>query len=129
MSHSTLEGQYFGVFAMLVIATALFFALVFLAKTIGNNYAAKNRKKLGLSSYECGPLPQKQANKINSQFFIFALIFILFDIEVIFMYPWALMYKHLGLFALIEMLCFFILLLVGFIYAFKKGALQWQSIN
>lgn len=129
MSSSSVDIQYFGILSMLIIATGLFFGLVFLAKTIGNSLARKNRKKLGLGPYECGPLPQKQAVKINSQFFIFALIFILFDIEVVFMYPWALMYKKLGLFALIEMVCFFVLLLIGFIYAYKKGALKWQSIN
>lgn len=129
MTNLVLKNQYFGIFAMLILSTCLFFALVFIAKTCGNALARKNRKKLGLGPYECGPIPIKQANKINSQFFIFALIFILFDIEIIFMYPWALMYKHLGLFALVEILCFFVLLLVGFIYAYKKGALEWQSIN
>lgn len=129
MTNLVLKNQYFGIFAMLILATCLFFGLVYIAKICGDAFARKNRKRLGLGPYECGPLPIKQANKINSQFFIFALIFILFDIEIVFMYPWALMYKHLGLFALVEMIFFFLFLLIAFIYAYKKGALQWQSIN
>lgn len=129
MSHSFIHNQYFGVFVMLIVSTVLFISLVFLAKTIGNSLASKNRKKLSLAPYECGPKPIKQSNKINSHFFIFALIFILFDIEIIFLFPWALMFKHLGIVAFIEIVCFFALILVGFIYAYKKGALNWQSIN
>lgn len=116
-------------FLMLVLASVIFFGLVFLASKIGNNFAAKNRKKLGLGIYECGPIPVKQANKINSQFFIIALIFILLDIEVVFLFPWALIFKDLGWFGLLEVFVFIVLLGVGFLYAYKKGAFAWQSIK
>lgn len=120
---------YFGIFLMLILASAVFFLLVSLASKIGNTLASKNRKKLGLGTYECGPIPVKQANKINSQFFIIALIFILLDIEVVFLFPWALIFKDLGWFGLLEVFVFIVLLGIGFLYAYKKGAFQWQSIK
>lgn len=129
MSHTDVAHPYFGIFAMLIISSILFFTLVFLASKIGNKFASKNRKRLGLSMYECGPIPIKQANKMNSHFFIIALIFILLDIEVVFLFPWAVVFKDLGLFGLIEIFIFISLLSVGFLYAYKKGAFKWQSIR
>ncbi|ARE81093.1 NAD(P)H-quinone oxidoreductase subunit 3 [Campylobacter helveticus] len=129
MTHMSVAHPYLGIFIMLVLASVIFFGLVFLASKIGNNFAAKNRKKLGLGIYECGPIPVKQANKINSQFFIFALIFILLDIEVVFLFPWALIFKDLGWFGLLEIIIFLALLAVGFLYAYKKGGFRWQSIK
>ncbi len=129
MSHIDASHPYFGIFLMLVLASVIFFGLVFLASKIGNNFAAKNRKKLGLGIYECGPIPVKQANKINSQFFIIALIFILLDIEVVFLFPWALIFKDLGWFGLLEVFVFIVLLGVGFLYAYKKERLHGRASN
>ncbi|AXP09363.1 NAD(P)H-quinone oxidoreductase subunit 3 [Campylobacter hepaticus] len=129
MSHIDALHPYFSIFLMLVLASIIFFGLVFLASKIGNNLASKNRKKLGLGIYECGPIPIKQANKINSQFFIIALIFILLDIEVVFLFPWALIFKDLGWFGFLEVLIFILFLGVGFLYVYKKGAFIWQSIK
>ena len=129
MSHAVIDHQYFGVYAMFAISVVIFFALVFAAATIGNMFASKNRTRLGLSPYECGPTPQRQQNKINSQFFTFTLIFILFDIEILILFPWAACFKHLGLFGLIEILIFIGLLVLGFLYAYQKGALRWQQIK
>lgn len=58
-----------------------------------------------------------------------ALLFILFDVEIIFMLPWAVNFKILGMFGFVEMLIFIFLLSIGFVYAWRKGALQWQSLN
>lgn len=58
-----------------------------------------------------------------------ALLFILFDVEIIFMVPWAVNFKILGMFGFVEMLIFIFLLSIGFVYAWRKGALQWQSLN
>ncbi|MCR2115863.1 NAD(P)H-quinone oxidoreductase subunit 3 [Campylobacter upsaliensis] len=129
MTHMSVEHPYLGIFIMLVLSCVIFFGLVFLASKIGNHFAARNRKRLGLGIYECGPIPVKQANKINSQFFVFALIFILFDIEVIFLFPWALIFRDLGWFGLLEIVIFLALLAVGFLYAYKKGGFRWQSIK
>ncbi|EAI8564495.1 NAD(P)H-quinone oxidoreductase subunit 3 [Campylobacter upsaliensis] len=124
-----MEHPYLGIFIMLVLSCVIFFGLVFLASKIGNHFAARNRKRLGLGIYECGPIPVKQANKINSQFFVFALIFILLDIEVVFLFPWALIFRDLGWFGLLEIVIFLALLAVGFLYAYKKGGFRWQSIK
>ncbi|MCR2119789.1 NAD(P)H-quinone oxidoreductase subunit 3 [Campylobacter upsaliensis] len=129
MTHMSVEHPYLGIFIMLVLSCAIFFGLVFLASKIGNHFAARNRKRLGLGIYECGPIPVKQANKINSQFFVFALIFILLDIEVVFLFPWALIFRDLGWFGLLEIVIFLALLAVGFLYAYKKGGFRWQSIK
>jgi NADH-quinone oxidoreductase subunit A len=60
------------------------------------------------------------------RFYLIAVLFILFDIEVIFFFPWAVVFRQLGLFGLVEMLIFILILLVGYIYAWKKGALEWE---
>lgn len=64
--------------------------------------------------------------RFNVRYYIFALLFVIFDVETVFLYPWAVAYEHLGLFALIEMLIFVVLLLVGLIYAWKKKVLRWN---
>jgi NADH-quinone oxidoreductase subunit A len=66
---------------------------------------------------------------MSAQFYLFALLFILFDVEIIFMFPWAIDFKVLGMFGLVEMILFIVLLAIGFIYAWKKGALEWHSIK
>jgi NADH-quinone oxidoreductase subunit A len=76
--------------------------------------------------YECGEETVGPTwIQYNFRYYTFALIFVVFDIETIFLYPWALVYRKLGLFAGIEMLIFIGILVVGLIYAWKKGALEW----
>ena len=64
--------------------------------------------------------------RLPVRFYLVAVLFILFDIEVVFFYPWAVTFRQLGLFGLIEMLIFILILLVGYVYAWKKGALEWE---
>jgi NADH-quinone oxidoreductase subunit A len=64
--------------------------------------------------------------RLPVRFYLVAVLFILFDIEVIFFYPWAVTFRQLGLFGLVEMLIFILILLVGYVYAWKKGALEWE---
>lgn len=79
-----------------------------------------------LASYECGEQPVGSAwIQYNPRFYIFALLFVIFDVEVIFLFPWAVAYKSLGVFALVEMLIFIGILLLGLIWAWKKGVLKW----
>ena len=83
-----------------------------------------------LISYECGELPEGSAwVKFNIRFYIIALIFIIFDVEVIFMFPWAIVYKEFGLLGFVEMLLFVLVLLVGFFYVWKKGDLDWVKME
>ncbi len=76
--------------------------------------------------YECGELPQGEAwIQFNNRFYIVALIFLIFDVEVIFMYPWAVVFNDMGLLAFIEMFIFIFILLVGLAYVWVKGDLDW----
>jgi NADH-quinone oxidoreductase subunit A len=64
--------------------------------------------------------------RFSVKFYIIAMLFIVFDIEVVFMYPWAVMFKRLGMFGFVEMGVFILILLVGYVYVWKKGALEWE---
>lgn len=83
-----------------------------------------NKQKL--EPYECGIPTQGQTwIQFNVGYYLFALIFLIFDVELVFLYPWAVVVKKLGLVALIEIIIFFFILFLGFLYAHKKGALKW----
>lgn len=78
------------------------------------------------STYECGERPIGDAKiQFNNRFYIIALIFIVFDVEVVFMYPWGVVFKDLGIFAFLEMMVFMTILIVGLAYAWAKGDLDW----
>ena len=80
-----------------------------------------------LSSYECGSEPFSDARMpFPVRYYIFALLFVIFDIEVIFLYPWAVVFTKIELIGLIEMLVFIGLFLVAYVYAWRKGALEWD---
>lgn len=77
--------------------------------------------------YESGANPIGSAHsRFEIKFYLVAVLFILFDIEVVFLYPWAVAFRHLGLFALIEMVLFIVILFVGYAYLIKKKALEWN---
>jgi NADH:ubiquinone oxidoreductase subunit 3 (subunit A) len=76
--------------------------------------------------YECGEVPEGSAwIRFNIRFYVFALIFIIFDVEIVFLLPWAVVFKKLGAFAFIEGLIFIGILIVGLAYVWKKGDLEW----
>ncbi len=80
-----------------------------------------------LSTYESGMEPVKTAReRFSVKYYLVATLFIVFDIEIVFMYPWAVMFKELGFAGFIEMLVFIAILLVGYLYIIKKGALEWR---
>jgi NADH:ubiquinone oxidoreductase subunit 3 (chain A) len=79
------------------------------------------------STYESGMEPVRTAReRFSVKFYLVAMLFIVFDIEIVFMYPWAVLFRQLGMFGFIEMVVFIAILLVGYIYILKKGALQWH---
>lgn len=79
-----------------------------------------------LSTYECGEKPKGIAwVQYNVRFYIYAMLFVVFDVETVFIIPWAVIFKSLGVFALIEMIIFLFILFVALIYAWRKGALEW----
>ena len=80
-----------------------------------------------LTPYESGaPTFSDARAKFPMRYYIIAMLFVIFDIETVFLYPWAIVFNQLGLFGLVEMLLFIAILLVGYFYAWKKGALEWD---
>ncbi len=129
MTHVITQHPYYGVFILFVLTTVAFAATLYLARLISRKLAKLDTEKLKLTIYECGPEVTKQPNTISAQFYLIALLFILFDVEIIFMFPWAIDFKLLGWFGFAEMILFIVLLAIGFVYAWKKGALEWHSIK
>lgn len=115
---------YFPVLVQIVLAIAIAAALVTLTFVVGKR--VKTRVKD--SPYECGIVPTGTAReRFSVKFYLVAIVFILFDIEAVFLYPWAVVYRELKMFAFVEMLLFIVLVLAGFVYIWKKGALDWSS--
>ena len=85
-----------------------------------------NYNKTKVEAYECGvPTSGEARARYPIRFYIIAVLFVIFDVETIFLFPWAVKYKVLGLFGFVEMLIFLAILLLGYGYAWKKGALEW----
>lgn len=96
-------------------------------------FRPKKPNKSKLTTYECGmefeDFPEEAQNvwvQFRVQYYIYALIFVIFDIEVVFLYPWAVAYRALGLFALVEMVIFLGILVLALAYAWRKGLLEWN---
>ena len=115
--------------AYMPIALLLLFAtaLAVLVVVIGDSFGPRNPNRAKYSPYESGMTPMGEgARRQPIRFYRVAMLFILFDIEVVFFLPWAVVFRSLRLFGLIEMAVFIAIVLVGYIYAWKKGALEWD---
>lgn len=121
---STFAEQYLPVLIQFVLATGLASVLVFLGWFLGQR--VRNRVKD--SPYECGAQPVGSAKeRFSVKFYLVAMIFILLDIEAIFLFPWAVVYRELGLFGFVVMFLFVDVILTGFFYIWKKGVLNWGA--
>ena len=118
-------------FLPIIIFIAL--ALVLIGLPLGLQYILSPRKNKGgdkLISYECGEIPEGSAwVQFNIRFYVIALIFLIFDVEIVFLFPWAVVYQELGLLAFIEAFIFVLILIVGFVYVWAKGDLEWVKMN
>ena len=115
---------YFPVVVQTILAVLVAGALITLSFVLGKR--VKNRVKD--SPYECGMVPTGSAReRFSVKFYLVAIVFILFDIEAVFLYPWAVVYRELKMFAFFEMLLFIAIVVCGFFYVWKKGALDWSS--
>jgi len=115
--------NYGSLLLMFVLAAGLSGALLALSALIGKHKRTREKDM----PYECGIRPTGDAREpFSVQFYMVALVFILFDIEAIFLYPWALVYRELKVFGFVEMVLYIIILLAGYIYLWKKGALDWN---
>jgi NADH-quinone oxidoreductase subunit A len=107
-------------------------AILVAAGMLGASYllGKRVRNKVKDLPYECGITPVGDARgRFSVKFYLVAMLFILFDIEAIFLYPWAVVYRELKMFAFVEMLLFIVLILAGFFYIWKKGALDWSGAD
>jgi NADH-quinone oxidoreductase subunit A len=115
--------NYGSLLLMFILAAGLSGALIVVSAIVGKHKRTREKDQ----PYECGIRPTGNAREpISVQFYMVALLFILFDIEAIFLYPWALVYHDLKLFGFVEMLVYIIILLAGYIFLWKKGALDWN---
>jgi NADH-quinone oxidoreductase subunit A len=113
---------YFPVLVQGLLAVIIAAALIIISYVFGKRV----RNKVKDMPYESGIVPTGDArSRFSVKFYLVAMLFILFDIEAIFLYPWAVVYRELKWFGFIEMLVFVILILSGFFYIWKKGALEW----
>ena len=111
---------------LLQVIVAIGFAGVALLMSVIVGRVGK-RNPVKDTAYECGMVAKGEAQpRFSVKFYLVAMLFILFDIEVVFFLPWAIVFRQLGLFGLIEMIVFIAILLVGYVYAWKKGALEWD---
>lgn len=115
--------RYFPILLFVGIAMAFGVVTLVLSYVVQPKYPEAEK----LSAYECGSEPFSDARMpFPVRYYIFAMLFVIFDIEVIFLYPWAVVYGQIGLFGLVEMLVFIALFLVAYVYAWRKGALEWD---
>ena len=105
------------------LALAFVIAIMLVTHLLG----PKRKTKDKLETFECGIEAKGNARQpFSVKYFLVAILFVLFDVEVIFMYPWAVNFKGLGIIGFIEMILFMAFLLLGFFYIIKKGALEWE---
>jgi len=116
-------GAYLPILLLVIVAIGFGLVSLVMSSLIG----PKKISALKLSPYESGCEPVGTAReRFSIKFYLIAMLFIVFDIEAVFLYPWAILYKKLGLFGLVEMGVFIVILFVGYIYVWKKGALEWE---
>jgi NADH-quinone oxidoreductase subunit A len=120
-------------YALHYVVVAMFILLGILlpvaALTIGRLLRPRKPTDMKQTTYESGNDPVGEGQvRFNIRYYLFALMFVIFDVETVFLYPWAVAYNKLGLFVLVEMLIFAGMLLIGLLYAWKKKVLKWNSV-
>ena len=114
-------------YAQILILMVIVFGFAGVTLLLSAFLGQKKKSETKLMPYECGIDPVGTARqRFSIKFYVTTMIFILFDIEALYLYPWAVIYRRLGVFGLVEMGVFILLLLVGFIYVWKKGAFEWD---
>ena len=115
--------EYLGIAVSFVLAAGIAGAMVALSSTLGK----KNPTSEKLAPFECGSESTGARHlKMSVKFYLTAILFILFDVELVFLYPWAVVYRALGVSGLVEMGVFLAVLMVGFVYVWDNGGLKWQ---
>jgi NADH-quinone oxidoreductase subunit A len=115
--------EYWPVLLFLGVASGLGVVLLIIGLLAGPRRPESDK----LSPYECGFEAFEDARmQFDVRYYLLAILFIIFDLEIAFLFPWAVVFKHIGIVALIEMALFLLLLVIGFAYVWKKGALEWE---
>ncbi|MFQ5508155.1 MAG: NADH-quinone oxidoreductase subunit A [Leptospirillia bacterium] len=115
--------DYLPVLIFFVIAGAFGFVTIILGRFVRPQMTYREK----LLPYECGAPPISDARQpFPMRYYIIAMLFVLFDIEAVFMYPWAVVFNQIGIYGLVEMVLFITILLIGYVYAWGKGALEWD---
>ena len=115
--------QYLPTLLFLIVATGIGVALI----VIGNVLGPRRPSLEKLSPYECGFEAFEDARmRFDVRYYLIAILFIVFDLEIAFLFPWAVVFKELGAQAIVAMTIFLAILVVGFVYEWKKGALEWE---
>ena len=116
--------NYIPLLLMLAVVMLLAGGMLFVSYIIGRHRPPVSK----LSPYECGIRPTGDARqRFSVKFYLVAMIFILFDVEVVFLYPWAVIFRELKMFGFVEMFLFLMLVFSGFVYMWKKGVLDWTK--
>ena len=119
--------ELFGNYLSVLLATGVGFMLVITALIGARLIAPYSAERHKGTTYECGMLPLRRAStNIGVRFYLYAILFVLFDVEAVFLFPWMLSFVELGAAAYYQMLLFILVLGAGLAYAWKKGALQWR---
>ena len=119
--------NYLPVLIFLIVATALAVVLLVLGTGVGRYFARFHGDRAKLSPYECGFEPfEDTRSKFDVRYYLVAILFIVFDLEIAFLFPWAVALGRIGALGLASMAIFLGILVVGFIYEWKKGALEWD---
>ncbi|MBI5142374.1 MAG: NADH-quinone oxidoreductase subunit A [Nitrospirae bacterium] len=123
MPGTYIPADYLPVLIMFIVASC--FGLVML--TVGTIFRLRRPYPEKLLPYESGMAPVGEPRqRFDVKFYIIAMLFVVFDVEAVFLYPWAVVYGKLGLYAVVEMFLFIAILLVGYVYAWKRGAFEWE---
>ncbi|HZR03239.1 MAG TPA: NADH-quinone oxidoreductase subunit A [Burkholderiales bacterium] len=115
--------QYFPILLFILVGLGVGVVPVLLGRLIGPNRPDSEK----LSPYECGFEAFEDARmRFDVRYYLVAILFILFDLEIAFLFPWAIVLEEIGMFGLVSMMIFLGILVVGFVYEWKKGALEWE---
>ena len=119
--------QYLPILIFMGVALAISGVLVFLPMAVSRLTGAHNPTAEKLTEYECGfPAFEDPRSQFDVRFYLVAILFILFDLEIAFLFPWAVVLDQIGLAGFLAMMVFLAILVVGFVYEWKKGALEWE---
>lgn len=117
--------QWIPAFVFLVLSGIVGTSMLVAGKVLG--VKARGETPLKKTTYECGEEPEGMAwVQFHPRYYVVALVFVLFDVEAVFLFPWALSIGEVGMLAIVDMLIFIGILLLGWVYALRKGALKWQ---